>query len=253
MKIVLTHNVSFRKADKDFVKKLKSIYGFSGKLHGLGLKNVTDNLLKLLNFEKGEGIKSSVFIRVGSGYLEETAEELKHFLKNGWDFYMLFEPFRDIEGSFRLQRDILEWKIGSIYGVRLYGGIPSEKHINLFAREALAFDSSFMAETLMSYDPTWIREDLVELPIGFSFSDMLIKLRLDLKTVLEYLRAKIESAMEINVKAFLIEFPQEIFTGKGEQLLTYIIDLAKEKKLEFSTCSEVVKEFRKSRIKPSQL
>jgi len=238
MKVILTHDID------SISKPFKHIWArrrrFSIKdlfLAAFRLKNIYNNIEDVIAIEDKYGFRSTFFVPTTLFNLFDIIDILKRIIKEGWEvqLHYVYESIQP-EGLFRMQKNFFEKNLGKVLGVRTHMLIINEALIKLFKNEGLIYDSSYRIETARRYDPFFIDENFVEIPIGIMDADLFGRLKLNEKDAWKYILWKIRKAEEENAEYFTILFHQESYRMKGGRLYKDLLKFIAERGYESMRC-----------------
>ncbi len=242
--IVLTHDVDSVRRPLRHVLQRRSRFKFSDLLkHVLGLDNLYNNILRVVEFEESLGVKSTFFIPVQLFPLEEIESDLRDLLKKGWEIelHYVFEHVQP-EALFRMQRKYLEDTLNmKIKGVRVHNLQISDKLLDLFDKEGLIYDSSIRFEQVEKLSPFKIRKKLIEIPIGVMDADLFGRLHMSEQRAYRYVTRKIEEATIHGERVFTLLFHQESFRMVGGRIYRNILEELHKREYTMCTCLDALK------------
>ncbi|RLF10022.1 MAG: hypothetical protein DRJ69_03670, partial [Thermoprotei archaeon] len=117
-------------------------------LHALGVKNLYDNFVDLMELEESQGVRSTFFIPVVLFNLDDVEDHLKRLVKGGWEIGLHFV----VEGSqlralLRMEKEYLASLLStSIEGVRTHNLAVTKELLRLYDEEGFVYDSSLRME-----------------------------------------------------------------------------------------------------------
>jgi len=242
--IILTHDVDSVRRPLRHVLQRRSRFKLKDLLkHLLGLDNLYNNILRVVEFEESLGVKSTFFVPVQLFPLEEVESDLRDIARRGWEIelHYVFEPIQP-ESLFRLQREYLEEALNiKVRGVRVHNLQISDKLLDLFSEEGLIYDSSLRCEQVRRLTPFRIREKLIEIPIGVMDADLFGRLHMSERRAYRYVMQKIEKAIAAGEKVFTLLFHQESFRMIGGRIYRDILEELHKREYIMCTCLEALK------------
>ncbi len=244
MIIVLTHDVdSVRRPLKHVLQRRSRFRAADLIRHILGLDNLYNNILRIVEFEESLGVKSTFFIPVQLFSLEYVESDLRNIAKRGWEIelHYVFEPIQP-ESLFRMQKEYLEEILDiKVRGVRVHNLQISDKLLDLFNEEGLIYDSSLRCEQARKLTPFRIREKLIEIPIGVMDADLFGRLHMSEHRAYRYIIQKIEKAIAAGEKILTLLFHQESFRMIGGRIYRDILEELHRREYIMCTCLEALK------------
>ena len=231
MKIILTHDIdSIKKPFKHIWQRRERFTLKDLTLAALGIKNLYNNIEEIVALEDKYGFRSTFFVPVFLFNLNEIIDTLKKIQRDGWEvqLHYVHEPVQH-QGLFKMQKIFFEQYLGKVKGVRSHMLIINKNILEIFRSEGIIYDSSYRSETLGTFDPILINENLVEIPIGLMDADIFGRLKLGEKQAWKYILWKIKRAEENGVKYFTIIFHQESYKMKGGRLYKKAVKYFAEK------------------------
>ena len=225
MNIILTHDVdSIRRPFKHIWQRRKRFKIKDIILAALKIKNLYNNIEEIISLEDKYGYRSVFFVPVFLFDIGEIIDIIKYIKRQGWEvqLHYVYEANQYL-GLFRMQKEFFEREIGPVKGVRVHGLILNDNILTLFQREKIKYDSTLRAETVNTYDPFFIRERLLEIPIGIMDTDIFGRLKLNEERALKYVLWKMKRAKLGGSKNFTILFHQESYNMRRGKIYREIV------------------------------
>ncbi|MCS7365749.1 MAG: hypothetical protein NDF54_09965, partial [archaeon GB-1867-035] len=163
MKIILTHDIdSIKKPFKHIWQRKERFTLKDLTLAALGIKNLYNNIEEIVALEDKYGFRSTFFVPVFLFNLNEIIDTLKKIQRDGWEvqLHYVHEPVQH-QGLFKMQKIFFEQYLGKVKGVRSHMLIINKNILEMFRSEGIIYDSSYRSETLGTFDPILINENLV--------------------------------------------------------------------------------------------
>lgn len=240
MKIVLSHDIDSIKKPLRHVWSVRERFTKKDLIfHFLGFKNLYNNLDELISLEDKHGFYSTFFIPVDLFPLGELIDTIRSIRSRGWEIALHFVvEGNQEEGFVPMKKKYLENLVGEICGVRTHNLVINERLLSIFENNSFKYDSSLRAETVRTYKPFKIREDLTEVPIGVMDTDLFGRLKMDENEARKNILAKLNKAKKEHF--FTILFHQESFKMRGGRLYKEILKHIKAKGYEGIRCIDTV-------------
>lgn len=241
MKIVLTHDVdSIKKPFRHIWKRRKRFSKKDIFLSLLRVKNLYNNIEEIVALEDKYGFKSTFFVPVFLFDVTEIIDILKNIQREGWEvqLHYVHENIQP-EGLFRMQKEFFEEHIAKLYGSRSHMLYINKSLLDLFEKNGLIYDSSYRVESVNTYDPFIIRENLIEIPLALMDADIFGRFNFSEKRAWRYIMWKFNRAIKMGANVFVILFHQESFRMKGGRLYERLIEFFGNKNYEVTTCIDV--------------
>ncbi len=242
--IILTHDVDSVRRPLKHVLQRRSRFRFPDLLkHVLGLDNLYNNILRVVESEESLGAKSTFFIPVQLFPLEEIESDLRDLLRRGWEIelHYVFEYVQP-EALFRMQRRYLEDVLNvKVKGVRVHNLQISDKLLDLFDKEGLLYDSSMRFEQVDRLSPFRIRKKLIEIPIGVMDADLFGRLHMSEQRAYRYVMRKIEEAITRGERVFTLLFHQESFRMVGGRIYRDILEELHKREYTMCACLDALR------------
>jgi len=196
--------------------------------HALGIRNLYNNFVELMELEEKHGVRSTFFIPVVFFSLDELEDVLKELVKGGWEIglHYVAEPIQR-RALLRLEKTMLEEKIEhTVNGVRTHNLAVNKELLRLYAEEGFIYDSSYRMEEVGQSTPFMISSEvsLTEVPIGVMDTDLFGRLHLSENKALRYVLHKLRTCKEAGEKAFTLLFHQESYSMKGGRIYSKILE-----------------------------
>ena len=197
-------------------------------LHALGVKNLYDNFVDLMELEESQGVRSTFFIPVVLFNLDDVEDHLKRLVEGGWEVGLHFVvEGGQLRGLLRIERERLASLLNaSIEGVRTHNLAVTRELLRLYDEEGFAYDSSLRMEEESRSTPfkPSFTERLVEVPIGVMDADLFGRLRLSEDKAFKYVVEKLNEAKHRGERAFTLLFHQESFSMKGGRVYAKLLE-----------------------------
>lgn len=243
MKIVLTHDIdSIKKPFSHIWQRRNRFSRWDIVLSALHIRNLYNNIEDIIALEDKYGYKSTFFVPVFLFDITEIVDTLKEIKKEGWEvqLHFVYESIQP-QGLFKLQKDFFEKHIGELYGLRSHMLFINDFLLDLFEKEGLLYDASFRAETVNSYNPFNIRNNLVEIPLALMDADIFGRFKFSENTAWKYIMWKLKSAEKENADCFVVLFHQEAYRMKGGRLYKKFVEYISSQDYETQLCIDAAK------------